>query len=483
MMLRGSDGAMLLRLQGLLVLSSLCSAMLVTDPSYDPGSGIPLTEEEIEEMGSDFDPSSRMMGDTDNNMTYGPGRMFHDMDPNSHPSRSDMCDMIMNMPVPPPIDQIPLFCLCSHCKGTMGPKGDTGDRGPPGQPGSPGMRGLMGFKGRPGYTGTQGMKGQKGDYGMKGSPGATGLSGMKGSRGFKGEKGDPGMEGPAGQQGPQGETGTCPASCETIQGPEGQQGPPGPVGARGLAGLKGSVGPKGAMGNKGDMGTPGDPGLNGHKGDQGEQGVCNCTDGEHGSDGSPGEMGPKGEKGDTGARGVEGPIGPKGDEGMMGHMGPPGPCSPTIRSAFSASINESFPKQNEPVPFPDVFYNLQGNFDPIMGIYTAPINGTYVFSFNLAVYQRPLRVGLFHNFYPVVKSTDSAQQSTVSQTIVLHLTSMDKVWLQVKDGTTNGMYSSYESSSTFSGYLLYPDSCGMPMLRDLGESNKGEKGVYSWNGP
>lgn len=43
-----------------------------------------------------------------------------------------ICDLLLNAPVPVPIDQIPVFCLCSHCQGGQGAKGDQGDRGPPG---------------------------------------------------------------------------------------------------------------------------------------------------------------------------------------------------------------------------------------------------------------------------------------------------------------------------------------------------------------
>lgn len=42
---------------------------------------------------------------------------------------STICDMLLNAPVPPRVDEIPFFCMCSHCKGT---KGDRGDRGLPG---------------------------------------------------------------------------------------------------------------------------------------------------------------------------------------------------------------------------------------------------------------------------------------------------------------------------------------------------------------
>ncbi len=228
----------------------------------------------------------------------------------------------------------------------------------------------------------------------------------------------------------------------------------------------------------------GDPGLDGPKGDQGEQGVCNCTDGEPGDDGKPGEKGAKGYKGDTGAQGIQGPLGPKGDQGNMGLMGPPGPCSPAIQSAFSASINQSFPIHNLPVPFVNVLTNQQGHFNPAKGIYTAPVNGTYVFSLHLAVADRTLKVGLYVNFFPLVRSTETTDQSTTSQTLVLHLNMGDRVWLQVKNNVTNGMYTNSESSSTFSGYLLHPDSCEMPLGRyHLMPDLTDDMPEYSWDGP
>ncbi|XP_051234123.1 collagen alpha-1(X) chain-like [Dicentrarchus labrax] len=525
-MLHKSDGAMLSRLLGLLVLSSLCLAMLVPNEdsneedgsAADPntyhlqasGEGV-LSESSKTSESSESSESSKSSKNTNNwspasrsgllpmpptglpwppggNMTDGSNnmRMLGATDPEMPPMPdTTICDMLLNAPVPPPIDQIPFFCLCSHCKGTVGPKGDRGDRGLPGAPGSPGIRGMTGFKGRQGFTGPQGMKGQKGDLGEKGQPGTAGLTGMKGELGFKGEKGDRGLVGPEGPQGPQGETGTCPASCESVQGPPGLQGTPGPAGARGLPGVEGPMGPKGLKGDKGDLGRTGDPGLNGQKGDQGEQGVCECTDGADGNDGRPGENGAKGDKGDTGPMGIQGPMGLKGNMGNMGLTGQPGPCTSAIQSAFSACINQSFPMENLPVPFQHIFTNKQGHFNPSSGIYTAPVNGTYVFSFHLAVADKTLKVGLFHNFYPVVKSTETTDHSTTSQTVVLHLKMGDRVWLQVKDGTTNGMYTDRESSSTFAGYLLHPDSCELPVGRTFTPwgPDDDEDSVYSWNGP
>ncbi|KAA8578300.1 hypothetical protein FQN60_016864 [Etheostoma spectabile] len=503
---------MLSRLLGLLVLSPLCSAMLLptnTNTSTrvsrekDPNTHLwnrsledkesSGSSESSEEMGAPWLPATRsiqMPMPMPPGQPWPPGGNMTDLralgpiDPLMPPMPNmAICDMLMNQPVPPPIDQIPLFCICSFCKGTGGPKGDSGDRGPPGFPGSPGPRGMTGFQGRPGFTGRQGIKGEKGDMGQMGQTGPQGFTGTKGERGFKGEKGDQGSEGPPGSQGPQGETGTCPATCQSVQGPPGLQGVPGPAGARGLPGVQGPMGLKGLMGDKGDMGKPGEPGKNGTKGDQGERGLCMCKDGVNGTNGSPGTSGTKGDKGDTGAMGIQGPVGPKGNEGNMGMMGPPGPCSPAIQSAFSAAVNESFPAPDWPVPFPVVITNQQGHFNPIMGMYMAPVNGTYVFTFNLAVSTKPLTVGLFVNFNPVVKNTEAYSRSSTSQTIVLTLTAFDRVWLQVKNDLTNGLYTDSGSSSTFSGYLLRPDFCDMPFGRLFMPEPQYKPGDFTWEDP
>lgn len=292
-----------------------------------------------------------------------------------------------------------------------------------------------------------------------------------------GDKGDQGLDGSPGPQGPQGDTGVCPQSCDSIPGPPGEPGLPGSAGARGLPGVAGPQGPKGLKGDMGDMGLPGVPGAEGQKGDQGVKGECNCTDGADGADGLPGPKGAKGDKGTAGVPGVSGSNGMKGDKGDTGMRGVPGPCSPVIQSAFSAALTSNYPLPNKPVAFSHVIYNIPGNYDPTMGIYTAPVNGTYVFSYNLEVFGKVLKVGLFHNFRPVVKTTEPTDLGTASQQVILHLNTGDMVWLQVKDEDTNGMYVSSECSSTFSGFLLYPDSCDLPLFREFVFPIKG---TYSW---
>ncbi|XP_023653712.1 uncharacterized protein [Paramormyrops kingsleyae] len=393
------------------------------------------------------------------------------MMPNLGPDMSH-CQMLLEAPEAPPLQTVPWFCLCAHCKGTSGSKGDRGSRGLSGSPGSPGPRGFTGFRGRPGFMGRLGLKGQKGDEGEKGNQGPLGFTGPKGERGFKGDKGDPGVEGPPGEQGPQGDAGQCPETCESISGPPGDPGLPGPVGVRGLPGIAGSTGTPGQKGEKGDIGLQGTPGKEGQKGEEGPEGECNCHDGLNGIDGQDGPPGSKGDQGSPGAPGEDG------QKGELGEQGFPGPCSPAIQSAFSALLDNVYPMPGSPVAFTRVLYNMQGNYNPDMGIYTAPINGTYVFSYSVVAFSRLLKVGMFLNFRPVIKSTEPTDLATASQLVVLHLSMGDRVWIQVKDTFTNGMYASSESSSSFSGFLLHPDSCDLPLFRDFTPPMEGE---YRWD--
>ncbi|XP_062241354.1 inner ear-specific collagen [Platichthys flesus] len=401
----------------------------------------------------------------------GPGRLFNLSGDNlTEPpagSPEAFCQMLLQSTDPVSPEDIPWFCLCTHCQSTQGPKGDRGDRGLPGSPGSPGRRGWTGFRGPPGFVGRSGIKGQKGDEGEKGQHGPQGLVGHKGDQGYKGDKGDQGLAGHPGDHGPKGDDGVCPDTCESSDGPQGPPGLPGPAGTRGLPGTPGVLGPKGNKGDVGDLGPLGAPGLMGDKGDLGPPGECNCTDGEDGSPGHKGEMGNKGEKGAGGTEGKIGLQGNQGDPGQIGMRGPPGPCMPNIQSAFSAGLVSSYPPPNTPVVFSHIIYNVYDNYNPLTGIFTAPVNGTYVFSYHLTVHERVLKVGLFHEFRVVIITTDPKILGTTSHSVVIHLAAWERVWLQVKDETTNGMFAGSETSSTFSGFLLHPDTCEEGFLRDF----------------
>ncbi|KAG2463264.1 OTOL1 protein, partial [Polypterus senegalus] len=363
------------------------------------------------------------------------------------------CSYLMSMPEPLPIETVPWFCLCKTCKGIEGAKGDRGDPGPPGE---------------------------KGDEGPKGDKGQPGFQGSKGSTGLKGEKGMSGINGIPGIRGPPGQPGQCPAVCEGEKGRPGNPGSPGPSGERGepgLPGIEGITGQKGENGEKGSTGEQGSPGL---KGDQGQMGVCECKDGEKGNEGKMGPQGPQGEQGVQGVAGPQGLPGDRGEKGDQGVRGEPGPCTPSIQSAFSVALKNIYPKPNLPVPFTTVLYNVMEHYNPNNGIYTAPVNGTYIFTYHVTAFLRVLKVGLFVNFQGIVKSTEENNMGQTSQMVVQHLQAGDQVWIQVKDTANNGMFQNTESSSTFSGFLLFPDSCDSSESRSFPQTPPRE--YYAWEG-
>lgn len=87
----------------------------ISDDSWEPPAGTPPTPFSIPRLNV-------------------PGRLlYHKGDNTTDPQVTSLeayCQMLLQVPVPS--DQIPWFCLCTHCQNNHGPKGDHGDRGPPG---------------------------------------------------------------------------------------------------------------------------------------------------------------------------------------------------------------------------------------------------------------------------------------------------------------------------------------------------------------
>ncbi|XP_078266092.1 uncharacterized protein LOC144599211 [Rhinoraja longicauda] len=378
----------------------------------------------------------------------------------------NMCP-IPNQDYPFNADMVPAYCVCMHCKGPKGDQGHKGDRGNfgvPGRPGSTGMKGIKGARGPRGPGGFRGIKGQKGARGPRGMMGLKGIRGHRGFEGRRGLRGNPGANGFPGTKGNSGVPGQCPSECQSIKGDQGLKGDPGINGPKGDVGELGLTGQPGLKGETGSIGPKGGKGDEGVKGSQGELGSCDCVNGEKGEHGNTGPIGTTGVKGDEGPKGEQGNTGEKGargEQGNEGEEGPPGPCAPTIQSAFSAgrNIENGLPNPFFPIPFTIIFYNRQGHFKPTVGVYIAPVNGTYLFSYHLSILTNPIKLGLFKNRKLVIKTANRATQDQASQTVILHLTAGDKIWLQVKDSSFNGLYADQDTDSTFSGFLLYPDSC------------------------
>lgn len=137
------------------------------------------------------------------------------------------------------------------------------------------------------------------------------------------------------------------------------------------------------------------------------------------------------------------------------------PLSQSVRVAFTASRTANFAPSNldQPIVFDQLHSNLGNMYDPHIGRFTSPVNGTYVFIFNILklAINVPLYINLMRNEEVIVSAyaNDGApDHETASNHAILPLFHGDQVWLRLHRGA---IYGSTWKYSTFSGFLLYQD--------------------------
>ncbi|XP_071315258.1 complement C1q tumor necrosis factor-related protein 3-like [Trachinotus anak] len=138
-----------------------------------------------------------------------------------------------------------------------------------------------------------------------------------------------------------------------------------------------------------------------------------------------------------------------------------GKAAPQI--AFSASLanfGEIYrgPCTDKTLVFKRIFSNTGNAYDQNTGIFTAPVNGLYYFSFSTYGYNTHIMGAvLMKNTvrqistydFPSVDGTDSS-----SNAVVLQLAADDEVYMELWD---NGrVYDNLNGHTTFSGFLLFP---------------------------
>lgn len=252
-----------------------------------------------------------------------------------------------------------------------------------------------------------------------------------------------------------------PNACNCMQGPPGSHG------------LPGIQGPSGIPGNPGIPGNHGNPGPKGEKGDSSAEKLLSGSQGEKGDRGSPGPPGPQGipgdqgQRGDTGLPGVQGLPGRRGDPGSPGPKGDPGTILPRARVAFCATLENSIPgpsngESSNPsvIKFDTIMTNVGKGYNSRTGIFTAPISGTYFFTFSGLTYTgQNMFLSLKkngHNFLTAFGAGDcgKCQYGMATNSGVIYLTKADQTWVELAGGLRNDQNEHYTS---FSGFLIYED--------------------------
>lgn len=214
-------------------------------------------------------------------------------------------------------------------------------------------------------------------------------------------------------------------------------------------------GPPGLPGPPGNPGAPGIPGI------PGNHGTC-CAS----SCGGGGGVAGVGVKGDPGPKGEPGPMGPAGQPGLDGRNVPRGieegnADSTIVKSAFSAAVTQTIRasrNSDKIIVYDVVITNIGGNFDGDTGIFTAPVDGAYVFMMHIhraAVTKSPY-VKLMKDGEMQVATYDygtSDAYDTASNSVILELVEGEQVWLQLDQG--NEINSNSNRYTSFSGYMLF----------------------------
>ncbi|XP_067224959.1 complement C1q-like protein 2 [Chanodichthys erythropterus] len=131
--------------------------------------------------------------------------------------------------------------------------------------------------------------------------------------------------------------------------------------------------------------------------------------------------------------------------------------------AFSASLVESGDKSIGPfsthftITYKNVFTNIGNAYNPITGVFTAPLKGVYMFRASIYGHgPTPATVSIIKNGEIVVSAYQYQPQGALSSSngVVLILEVGDVVYVRLKAGRR--IYDNESNHSTFSGFLLFP---------------------------
>ncbi|XP_048011783.1 complement C1q-like protein 2 [Megalobrama amblycephala] len=131
--------------------------------------------------------------------------------------------------------------------------------------------------------------------------------------------------------------------------------------------------------------------------------------------------------------------------------------------AFSASMMESGAGNIGPfttditLTYRNVFTNIGNAYNPVTGIFTAPLTGAYMFRITVFGHGgTPATAGIFKNGKQMVTADGNQVQGVLNSSngVVLILEVGDVVYVRLWTGSRT--HDSQNNHNTFSGFLLFP---------------------------
>lgn len=126
-------------------------------------------------------------------------------------------------------------------------------------------------------------------------------------------------------------------------------------------------------------------------------------------------------------------------------------------SAFSAVLTTAYPAAGMPIQFNQVLYNGENHYDAHSGVFSCQVPGLYFFSYHIHVNGANALVALYKNEEPVMFSYDEYNKGFLDQlsgSTVLMLQTHDRVYIQVPDEESNGIFAADNVHCSFSGFLI-----------------------------